>query len=60
VIHGDGDAITPLARGRELARLTGAEFVVVPAGGHEPHCRTPDTANRTIERFLAAASSQTG
>jgi pimeloyl-ACP methyl ester carboxylesterase len=52
VIHGDGDAITPLARGEELARLSGAELVVMPGSGHEPHCRTPGTTNDIIGRFL--------
>lgn len=34
VIHGDHDAITPLARGRELARLSGAGLVVMAGSGH--------------------------
>lgn len=52
VIHGDADAITPLARGRELARLSGAELVVMPGSGHEPHVRNPERANPLIEAFL--------
>jgi pimeloyl-ACP methyl ester carboxylesterase len=30
VLHGDADAITPVQRGIELARLTSAELVVYP------------------------------
>lgn len=56
VIHGDGDAITPLARGAELARLAGAELVVMPGGGHEPHCRNPGPTNQVIDRFLRTAA----
>jgi pimeloyl-ACP methyl ester carboxylesterase len=56
VIHGDGDAITPLARGEELARLAGAELVVMPGSGHEPHCRTPSATNGVIKRFLLTAA----
>jgi len=53
VIHGDQDAITPLARGSELARLTGAELVIMPGSGHEPQCRNPGETNRIITAFLA-------
>jgi pimeloyl-ACP methyl ester carboxylesterase len=52
VIHGEEDAISPVERGRELARLAGADLVVVPGGGHEPHCRTPSRTNQVIDRFL--------
>ncbi len=52
VIHGDRDAITPLARGRELARLSGAQLVVLPGSGHEPHCRAPARTNQVISEFL--------
>lgn len=52
VIHGDEDAITPLARGSELARLTGAELVVMRGSGHEPQCRSPQVTNSHIMSFL--------
>lgn len=55
VIHGDHDAITPLDRGRELAKLSGGKLVVMPGSGHEPHCRLPDETNDIIGRFLATA-----
>jgi pimeloyl-ACP methyl ester carboxylesterase len=57
VIHGDADAITPTARGRELARLSGAELVVMPGSGHEPHCRAPLRCNEMIGDFLATYGS---
>lgn len=53
VIHGDADAITPLARGQELARLTGAELRVIPGSGHEPHVRNPELINPILETFLS-------
>lgn len=55
VIHGDQDAITPLSRGSELARLTGAELVVMPGSGHEPQCRNPSETNLLIRDFLASS-----
>jgi pimeloyl-ACP methyl ester carboxylesterase len=55
VIHDDQDAITPVTRGQELARLSGAELVVMSASGHEPHCRNPETTNPIIGAFLADA-----
>ncbi len=55
VIHGDHDAITPLARGVELARLSGAELAIMQGSGHEPHCRVPRDTNAIIDRFLGAA-----
>jgi len=53
VIHGDQDAVTPLLRGTELARLTHAELVVMPGSGHEPQCRNPSETNQLIGEFLA-------
>lgn len=53
VIQGDGDAITPLSRGRELARLSGADLRVIAGGGHEPHVRSPEVVNPIIEEFLS-------
>jgi pimeloyl-ACP methyl ester carboxylesterase len=52
VIHGDADLITPLARGQELARLSGADLVVLPGSGHEPHCRQPAETNDILQHFL--------
>lgn len=55
VIHGDGDAITPTARGEQLARIAGSELVILPGSGHEPQCRVPDLVNPLIDSFLRAA-----
>ena len=52
VIHGDADAISSVAVSRELARLSGAELVVMPGAGHEPQCRNPAQANAILDRFL--------
>ena len=35
-IHGDNDQIQPHARGKLVAELTGAEFVTIADGGHNP------------------------
>ncbi len=52
VIHGDGDAISPLARGEELARLAGSRLVVLKGTGHEPHCRAPGRTLPILADFL--------
>jgi pimeloyl-ACP methyl ester carboxylesterase len=52
VIHGDGDEIAPLQRGRELARLAPkAGLVVLPGSGHEPQCRIPEIVNPMLDGF---------
>ena len=53
VIHGDEDAIVNVGKGRELARLCGAEYVELPGGGHEPQSRSPVSTNELIDGFLA-------
>ena len=53
VIHGDEDAISSVESGRELARLSGAELVVLPGSGHEPHCRIPSQVNGLLDAFLS-------
>jgi pimeloyl-ACP methyl ester carboxylesterase len=53
VIHGDQDAISSVESGRELARLSGAELVVLPGSGHEPHCRIPAQVNELLDSFLS-------
>ncbi|MDT7544884.1 MAG: hypothetical protein QOE99_994 [Actinomycetota bacterium] len=60
VIHGDEDAISPLARGEALADLVGAELVVMPGSGHEPQCRAPQAVNAHLERFLDKALAEEG
>lgn len=52
VIHGDADAISPVARGTELARLARSELHVLPGSGHEPQCRNPALVNQLLLSFL--------
>jgi len=40
-------------KGRELARLTGGEYVERPGEGHEPQSRNPAATNAIIDRFLS-------
>jgi pimeloyl-ACP methyl ester carboxylesterase len=55
VIHGDADAISPVQRGRELARLAGSTLQIIEGAGHEPQCRFPHETNRIMDRFLSEA-----
>jgi pimeloyl-ACP methyl ester carboxylesterase/predicted glycosyltransferase len=52
VIHGDEDAITPYARGVELARVTAGELVTIEGGGHFVHARDPVQTNILIRNFV--------
>jgi len=52
VIHGDDDRIQPHARGKLVAELTGAEFITIPGGGHNPLGRFPAKCNALIVEFL--------
>jgi pimeloyl-ACP methyl ester carboxylesterase/predicted glycosyltransferase len=55
VIHGDEDAITPYARGVELARVTAGELVTIEGGGHFVHARDPVKTNMLIRDFVQPA-----
>jgi len=52
VIHGDSDAISPHARGVELARITGGELVTIEGGGHFPNARDPVKTNLLVRQFV--------
>ncbi len=52
-IHGDHDRISPVARGRRIAQLTGGECVVFEGGGHVPLTRDPVKVNHLIADFVA-------
>jgi pimeloyl-ACP methyl ester carboxylesterase/predicted glycosyltransferase len=56
VIHGEQDAVAPLKRGRDLAKLLGAPLEVIPGGGHCPQARYPAQINRMIRRFAEEVS----
>jgi pimeloyl-ACP methyl ester carboxylesterase len=60
VIHGDQDAITPLARGGELARLAGSELIAMAGSGREPQYGTPGLVNAHLEAFLGAVLKRPG
>jgi pimeloyl-ACP methyl ester carboxylesterase/predicted glycosyltransferase len=51
VIHGDHDLISPLARGRRLADLTGGELITIEGGGHIPLARDPVRVNLELRAF---------
>lgn len=51
VICGDEDMCQPPERGRRVAELTGAEFVVIEGAGHLPQARDPVKVNLEIGRF---------
>ncbi|MBI3647933.1 MAG: alpha/beta hydrolase [Actinobacteria bacterium] len=53
VIHGDEDAISSVEAGRELARLSGGDLIILPGSGHEPQCRIPTQVNALLDVFLA-------
>jgi len=55
VIHGDSDAVVPFSHGERSARLiAGAEFCVVPGGGHVSLFTHLDEVRARVERFLRA------
>jgi predicted alpha/beta hydrolase family esterase len=52
IIHGDNDQIQPYARAQAVAEVTGAEFVTIAGGGHNPLGRIPAKTNTLIVDFL--------
>lgn len=52
VVHGDGDEIAPVERGRNLAELARGELIVLPGSGHEPQCRVASHVNAMLDDFL--------
>jgi pimeloyl-ACP methyl ester carboxylesterase/predicted glycosyltransferase len=52
VVHGTHDFCQPVARGVRMARLTGAELLVLGRAGHVPHARYPVAVNRAIQDFV--------
>ena len=52
VIHGDADVCQHVERGRELARITGAEYVEIEGAGHLTLAREPVKVNTAITNFL--------
>lgn len=52
VIHGAADAVSPVERGQELARLSNGELLVLPASGHQPQYRNPELVTPAMLAFL--------
>ena len=52
IIHGDNDQIQPYERAKLVAELTGAEFITIAGGGHNPLGRFPAKCNTLIADFL--------
>jgi pimeloyl-ACP methyl ester carboxylesterase/predicted glycosyltransferase len=57
VVQGSHDQCVPFARGVHLARMSGAELLVLGRAGHVPHARYPVAVNRAIEEFAGRVSS---
>jgi pimeloyl-ACP methyl ester carboxylesterase len=55
VVHGDEDAIRPLANGAKLAELTDGELVTIEGSGHAPHVRDPVKVNLLLRAFVKPA-----
>jgi pimeloyl-ACP methyl ester carboxylesterase/predicted glycosyltransferase len=53
VIHGTHDLCQPFARGLHMARLAGAETLVLGGAGHLPQARYPIRVNHAIEEFAS-------
>jgi pimeloyl-ACP methyl ester carboxylesterase/predicted glycosyltransferase len=52
VIHGSEDVCQSPEKGRELAEVTGGEFVLIEGAGHLTMAREPVRVNREIEAFV--------
>jgi pimeloyl-ACP methyl ester carboxylesterase len=53
VIHGDADAIMPVARGAALAEATRGRLVTLEGAGHAPPARDPVKVNLLLRDFVA-------
>jgi pimeloyl-ACP methyl ester carboxylesterase len=55
VMHGEADAIVPVATGRALAAaIPGAKLILYPGVGHVPMEQTPDQSARDLRAFMAS------
>ena len=52
VIHGDEDAVSPLARAEALATSTAGTLVTMQGSGHFPHVRDPVKVNLLLRAFV--------
>ncbi|MFA7264262.1 MAG: alpha/beta hydrolase [Caulobacter sp.] len=53
VVHGEADVAIPLAAGRDLAGLTGGDFLALPGVGHCPPLEAPDAFAEALAAFVA-------
>jgi pimeloyl-ACP methyl ester carboxylesterase/predicted glycosyltransferase len=56
VLHGDEDALHPLARGAALAEATGGQFLTLEGSGHFPQARDPVKVNLALRDFVTPAA----
>jgi pimeloyl-ACP methyl ester carboxylesterase len=55
VVAGSDDRTVPASAARVLAAgIPGARVLIVPGGGHAPHCDTPAAVNAALLDFLAS------
>ena len=59
VIHGTHDLCQPVARGVHIARLAGADLLVLGRAGHLPQARYPVVVNHAIEDFAQRVAAGT-
>ncbi len=59
VVHGTHDLCQPFARGVHMARLAGAELLVLGGAGHLPQARYPVVVNHAIDDFARRVSTGT-
>jgi pimeloyl-ACP methyl ester carboxylesterase len=59
VLHGDEDAIRPLAQGAALAEATRGRLVTLEGSGHCPHARDPVKVNLLIREFVEKLERRT-
>ena len=57
VIHGDEDAVSPLARAEALAAMTAGTLVTMSGSGHFPHVRDPVEVNLLLREFVEPGRS---
>jgi pimeloyl-ACP methyl ester carboxylesterase len=56
VVHGENDAVRPVAIGEELAAITSAQFVRMPGAGHCPQARKPVQVNLALRELVERAA----
>ena len=52
VVHGDEDAIHPLADGARSPSSSGGELVTMEGSGHAPHVRDPVKVSLLLRDFI--------